>query len=273
LFGRITGWLLFTMDRRDRERARQNLHVIFQPNPLPKNAQDRILRSLFRHIATSAFETFILGRIVDGNLQDFLDIQNYEVLFKALDQGKGVLALTAHLGNWELLGRVGTRFGLDMGTVIKRQYNPYTDRWLKRLREKQGIKCFYNENGVQAHIGNHLKRNGVLGLLADAAYHNRPIFVPFFGVDSATTDGPAKLHLWYGSPIVFAFAVKQESGRYLLAFDGPYCFEGEKGDLRTRCTSIMAEVNRRYEGLIQKYPDQWFAMLTPRWEPRPEDFQ
>lgn len=272
-FGRIAGTLAFYLNRRDKGRAYDNLDIIFAENPLSGEEKDRIIKKLFMNIASGVFEYFKIGSITEKNYLQFVRIENYEAIDRALDEKKGVLAITAHIGNWELLGSVGAKLRGNVGTIIKRQYNPYTDKWLKNIRERKGrVKCFYDESSIMIHIAKHLKQNGILAILADTSSHYKPIFVPFFGVQSATADGPAKLHLWYEAPIVLSFCVKQGDGKYLLSFDGPHHFK-KSGDFKKDREVIMTWINQKYEELIRKYPDQWFSILTPRWEPRPEDFK
>lgn len=265
-FGFLAGALLFRLDKRDRRWAYHNLDIIFKEPPLLQFEKDRIVRALFVNVAKLAFEYLQLGKLKAENLPAFLQVENHKVVDEALREEKGVLIITAHLGNWEYLGVLGSRLGYNVATVLKRQHNPYTDRWLTKIRRKKGgVQCFYHGNGLTHRIAIHLKQNGVLAILADQRQISRPLIAPFFGVPSATADGVAKLHLWYESPIIFAFSVKQPDGTYLHQFDGPYHFE-RSGDLKKDCLEIMTFVNRKYEAMIRKHPEQWFSLLTPRWE-------
>jgi Kdo2-lipid IVA lauroyltransferase/acyltransferase len=263
--GRLCGLAAFYFDRRDKRQACYNLDVIYADNPLSEGEKHRIVKRLFINVGIGAFEYLKIGDLQAENCEDFVHIGDYSPLVRAIEEGKGVLAVTAHLGNWEYLGSVVAKMGLNVGAVIKRQHNPYTDRWLTDFREKKGkVKCFYNESSVVVHIASHLRRNGILAFLADQREISKPILVPFFGVPCGTYDGPAKLHIWYEAPIVFASAARQNDGKYLLSVEGPYHFE-RSGNLDHDCRRIMTWVNSQYEEMIRKYPDQWFSLLTPRW--------
>ena len=274
-FGFFAGAILFRLSRKDKKWAYDNLDIIFKEPPLLQFEKDRIVRKLFANITKLAFEYLHLGRLKPENLAEFLQIENHKVVDEALCEKKGLLIITAHLGNWEYLGVLGSILGYNVATVLKRQHNPYTDRWLTKIREgKSGVKCFYHGKGLNHSIGVHLKENGILALLVDQRDISSSLIVPFFGVPSLTANGPAKLHLWYESPIVFAFSVKQDDGKYLLSFDGPHHFK-KSGDFKKDCLDIMTSINSRYEGIIKEYPDQWLSLLTPRWkgnpQPRPLD--
>lgn len=262
----IGGALLFRLDRRDRKRAYRNLDIILDGPRIPLLEKDRILKALFINIVTGALEYLRLDRITRRNFRDFVQIDNYEAIDSALEKGKGVLAISAHVGNWEYLGTVSAKLGYPLSVVLKRQHNPYTDRWLRNIREQQGgFKCLYHGKGLGQRISAHIKQNGILAILADQRDVAGSLMAPFFGIPSSTSDGPARLHLWYESPIVFAFSIKQPNGKYLLQFEGPYHFAGS-GDHRKDCIHIMTFINQKYENVIRKYPDQWLSLLTPRWE-------
>jgi len=264
--GVLSGRILFRLDRKDRKRAYHNLDIMFSEAPLSPFEKSRIVKRLLENIAALAFEYLQLDRIYAENLAVFVKSDNHNAVVEALGEKRGVLIVTAHLGNWEYLGVLGSRLGYPVATILKRQHNPYTDRWLAKIREKKGgFKCFYPGRGLSYRIGVHLKRNGILALLADQRDISSPLIVPFFGKPGQTADGPARLHLWYESPIVFAFSIRQPDGTYLLEFDGPHRFSGS-ADRKADCVRIMTFINQKYEAMVRKYPEQWLSLLTPRWE-------
>ncbi len=268
------GLFLFRLSRKAREQAAQNLDIIYAQEPLSAPEKERIIKRLFINMAVSAFEYLKLGDITALNHQKFLQFENSKAFELAFREGKGVLAVSAHMGNWEILGSIGAKLGYPIGAVIHRQLNPYTDRWLKRIREEKGnVTCFYDEVSQMRRVVRHLKNQGVLAILADETFPISPVFVPFFGRLAATPDGPAKLHLRYGIPLVICFAIKEHDGKYRLAFEGPCHFE-KSGDAKKDCETIMTWINSRYESAIRSYPEQWFSLLTPRWKRnRREDFK
>jgi len=269
--GCLAGTLAFHFNRKDKGWAYDNLDVIYADRPPSLEEKRRIARKLFINLAVGAVEFAKLKDIGASNHEDFIHVENRDALNRALEKGKGVLAVTAHMGNWEILGKMVAETGADVGVVLKHQHNPYTDRWIRGLREKHGkVKGFYNDPSVLVRIGRHLKRNGILALLADQRDVAVPMVIPFFGKPCSATDGPARLHLWFGSPIVLCFSIKQEDGKYLLYGDGPHHFEAS-GDAERDCLRIMSWIYRRYEEVVRKHPDQWLSLLTPRWEGCPPE--
>lgn len=265
--------LFFRIDNKNKKWAYENLKIIFSDNPLSPQEADEIVQRVYKNLARGGFEYFKLWQINAKNFERYAFYENYHYVEESLAKGKGVIVVTCHLGNWEYLGSISAKRGLNLAVIINRQFNPFTDAWLRIIREKWGrTKCFYNEVGDMKGIVRHLHHNGTVGILADQTYYFKPIFVPFFGRQSATADGPAKLHLRYGAPIVMAFSIREPDGRYRFTFEAPY-YHPKSHDIEKDAQDVMTYINSRYEEYIRRYPDQWFSLLHPRWErTKPEDF-
>ncbi len=272
--GRGLARLIFRIDKKNKYWAYENLKIIFGEGTMSKQEQDALIKKTYQFIVRGAIEFLKIGFITPKNYEKYAYYENYESYEKALKLGKGAIIVTAHMGNWEYFGSIPAKLGVDLGAVINRQFNPYTDDWLRRIREKQGkIKCFYNSIPDLAKISRHLKAGGTIAMLLDQTYYFKPIFVPFFGRTAATADGPAKLHLKYGAPLIIAMSIMQPDGRYKMMFEEPKIFE-KSGDPEADHKKIMTWINSRYEEYIRQYPEQWFSLLHPRWErTKAEDFE
>ncbi|OHD54147.1 MAG: hypothetical protein A2Y33_10570 [Spirochaetes bacterium GWF1_51_8] len=271
---RFLGWIFFHVNTRDKKWAYMNLGIIYKDNPLSKEEQDKIVRQLYRNIVRFGLEYLKLGQITAKNYQKFARFDNFEAVMNTQATGKGGIVMTLHLGNWEYMGSVAAKIGCNLAVIINRQFNPYTDLWLKRLREKKGkVKCFYNEIADTKGLAKHLRGGGTIALVADQTFYFQPIFVPFFGMPSATANGPAKLHTKFGSPIVMGHCYRDTDDKYVFKFEDPWTYT-PTGDQEKDNAAIMTYINSRYEEYIRKYPEQWFSLLHPRWEKtRPEDFE
>ena len=272
-FSRALGWLLFQLDARDKKWADMNLDIIFKDNPPTKAQREAIVREVFRNVARLAVEYLKVGKVTAENYAKYAEFVNFEALDKALEKKKGVLVVTLHMGNWEWMGSIPAKLGYDLAVIINRQFNPYTDKWMKNIREKKGkIKSFYNEISEMKSIYRHLKNNGVVALLADQTYYFKPIMVPFFGIACGTADGPAKMHLKFGAPIVMCHSILEKDGRYRFIFEEPMMFEATDNP-DADYQRIMTWINGRYETYIREHPEQWFSLLHGRWErTKIEDF-
>ena len=263
---RLAGRLLFLAAPKARRQACENLDVIFGVGALSPEEKSRIVRNLFIHLASSALEYLKIGELTLENYHRFIHVENPEARERVrgiLEEGKGMIAVTAHVGNWEFMARAAALEGFSVAAVIHRQLNPYTDRWLANIRRyRASVEAFYDDpRGLKRTI-HHLKNNGLLALVADEARASNPLRIPFFGRLASVADGPAKLHLRYGSPLVFLFCPRGADGRYILSFDGPYRFESQ-GDRRKDRLEVMKFIFSKYEDIIRKHPDQWFCLPSP----------
>jgi KDO2-lipid IV(A) lauroyltransferase len=266
-------FLIYLLDKKNKKIAEYNFRIVFKDKPLTETEKEKLLKKLYENLTIYAVEYLKLWIINKKNYHKFVEFENYEYVDEALSLGKGLIVVTAHIGNWEYLGSVPAKLGKNLAVIINRQFNPYTDWWLRVIREKCGkIKCFYNEVGDLSKIVRHLRNGGIIGTLADQTYYFQPIFVPFFGMPSATADGPAKLHIRYKAPLMMAFAIRQKNGKYLLKFSKYVFFETSK-DIDKDCERIMSWINSEYEKIILEYPEQWFSFFHHRWErTKPEHF-
>lgn len=273
VLSRFFGWFLFHFDRRDREVAYRNFPVIYSDNPPSRPEQDALLREVFRGVARVGLELLKIRDLRADNYAKFCRMEGYENVDKALAKGKGLIVITAHLGNWEFLGSLPAKMGRNVVAIINRQFNPYTDRWIKDIRENKGkLRNLYNEIGDLTKIIKHLRSGGIVAIVADQTYYFKPIFVPFFGRTAATADGPARLHLKFGAPIIMAFGIRQPDGKYVLTYEEPKEFE-PTGNMEEDCKTVMTWVNAQFERMILRHPDQWFSLLHGRWDrSKPEDF-
>ncbi len=267
IFSIVAGTVGFHLDRRDRKWAYRNLDIIYADNPLDKKEKDRIVKELFINIATGAFDFSKLNEVTPNNFDQFFYYGNFQVIGQALSQGKGAIAVSAHFGNWEYYGSIAAKYMNNITAVIQRQFNPFTDSYLTWIREKRGnIRCLYQDRpSMYQEIGRELRENRILVFLADQRQYRKPILVPFFGRPAETSDGVAILHLWYGAPIVLAFSEIQPDGKQILRLDGPYNFK-PGGSPQEDCQEIMSFIHGKFEKVISRHPEQWFSLLTPRWE-------
>jgi len=271
--GKLIGKLLYHLSKNYRKIGMENLDIVFAEHPLSEEKKISILKTLYINVAQGMVEYLKIGSLNAKNFDRFVEFENLDGLNKALSKGKGLLVVTLHMGNWEYMGSVAAKMGFKVGAVINRQFNPYTDAWLRWIREKKGqIACFYNEVKDLRKLNRHLKKGGIVAMLADQTYYFKPIFVPFFNHTAATAEGPARFHLKYGSPIIMAYSYKMKDGRYHVVFENPLEFESSD-DTEKDVAEIMTLINHRYEGYIREHPEQWFSLLHPRWEKTcPEDF-
>ncbi len=264
--GRAGARLAYVVLRRDRRRMRRNLRAAFPEET--ERARDAIARGVFLNAARHGVHVLLAqrrGHVCDeGGLPSRADWD--ELRAKFLE--KGAIALTAHLGAWEVLGcGVAQDAPGRLGVFAHRlRFAPAND-WIERMRGRFGIKIFYIDAPIISAV-RYLKQKNTLGILPDQDLKRMPgIFVPFFGRPAWTPVGPAALALASGIPVFCTYLI-WEGDRFRLLCEGPLPVpaSGNRDDDIRILTETWTGVLER---VIRTYPDQW-VWFHRRWRTTPE---
>ncbi|MFQ6674311.1 MAG: lysophospholipid acyltransferase family protein [Fidelibacterota bacterium] len=221
---------------------------------------DRLLKRVYGHFCQTFIDALRLEALDFGNL---LVVENRACLDEALSEGKGVILLSGHLGNWELIPVWFARNGYDFHPVVQRQKNKGANRFFMDLRRRTGTFPVYLN--VSAHeMIRILRQRKILALLSDQDAHRKGVFVKFFGRPASTPKGLAIFHLKTKSPIILAHCHHSGNRTYRLAFER-ISTDVRDGDpvtvITQRFTSLL-------ETQIRKYPEQYF-WFHKRWKTQP----
>jgi KDO2-lipid IV(A) lauroyltransferase len=187
---------------------------------------------------------------------------------KALASGKGVLFVSGHFANWEILPFVATQQGYEGGEVYRPLNNPYVDRWMVRQRMKNGTpdQIAKGAQGTR-RIFTLLRAGKGIFLLVDQKT-NEGVPAPFFGRDAMTTPAPAALALKLGALVVPAYNERLKGSRFRVTLHPPVEFT-PTGDNERDTLALTVKINERIEELVRQRPSQWL-WIHRRW-PKPGD--
>ena len=268
LLGRPLAYAAYLVDRKRRSIAKENLRNAYGDELSGSQIQEIIRRS-YLHLTSVGIDFIKLPRIVNrNNWRNYFEVEGLDFAKKAREKGKGIIFVSAHVGNWEVLGcAMEFLFHQPVHSIAKHMENPFNDRFFTQLREDGGQKIIFTENASRA-ILRVLKSNQLLGILIDQNVRENNIFVDFFGRQAATTRSAATLALKTGAPVIMLFARRLEGGyRFKVTLSEPVQTEKtgnlEKDifNLTQRCTSII-------EARIRKHPHEWL-WVHRRWKGRP----
>ncbi|MEZ5391702.1 MAG: lysophospholipid acyltransferase family protein [Bryobacterales bacterium] len=258
--------LLYRVTKRWRAIAERNLEIAFPD--VPQARRQEILRGSYDNLGRVILALARLPRLNAANIGEWIDYDGFEYFEQAKRAGKGVLFLTAHLGNWELSSAAHALYGNPMHVMVRPLDNPLLDRLVQRRRELFGNHPIAKRDAARDVI-RALRANEAVGILADQnAAGDDGVFVDFFGTQASATRGVAQLAMRTGAAIIPGFAFWNEStGRYVLKFYAPIeprvRADREQNVLETtqRCQSAI-------ERTIRERPEQWLWMHR-RWKRRP----
>ena len=269
--GRFLGLIFYKIDKKHRKHTLNNLKIAFPTKT--ENELTDIAIKFYKNLGMVFVEIFRLNKYKESNVDDFVESDFDHI--KNIYGEQGILLLTAHFGNWELLAKT---FGLKgyKGNVLARPLdNPYIEKILYDLRTASGNKVIYNRENAVKNIIKALNEKEIVGFLPDENASKRiGVFVDFFGVKACTMPGMANIAAKTKLPVIPAFIVriKGKGGNYSkhrLIIEPPLDIK-YTGDRKTDTMNILKLFNEKIEDIIKQYPEQWF-WIHNRWKTRPDD--
>jgi len=177
---------------------------------------------------------------------------------------KGLIAMTAHFSNWELLAQFLAKHGLDMLVVGREGNNKLIEQNITTpLRRKNGNDTVYKHKAMMAMF-KKLKQGGNVGILIDQkAGHKNSVVVDFMGHRAETTTAVAMLQVKFDALVVPFFVARVSDGKYKFIMKEP--IDKVCDDDTTECLEkLTLKYNEVMGEVIDEYPSQWFWMHN-RW--------
>jgi lauroyl/myristoyl acyltransferase len=247
---------------RDRRQVSGNLRAIF---PDKSDAQIRDIQiEIFRNFAKYLVDFFRFSKLDAQYIKRNIKLENVDYLDMALSRGKGVIALSAHLGNWELGAAVLALLGYHFWAVALVHKCKKINDFFNFQRERKGVGVIPLGKAVRQCL-ELLRKNEVVALVGDRDFSERGMVVDFFNKPTFFPPGAAAFYLKTGAPIVPVFMLRNKDDTFTLKVERPieYCPCGEKN-------KDMLELMNRYkqiiEDYIRRYPCQWY-MFRRFWIP------
>ncbi len=263
LFARL-GDLGFLLTRNRQRTYFYNLRRVLgaQATPAEVNA---MAHQGYQNLLKNYFDLFRAHRLTRDELQAQLaGVQGFEYLERAVRQGKGVVAGTAHFGNFDLVMQVTAAYLQTEIVAAHERLRPESlFRYVAALRHSQGIEMVAVDRAPRAII-KALRAGHVAGLAFDRDITRTGPRVNFFGAPAQLPDGAVQLSLKYGAPVIIGFAVRQRDNRCFVYIEPPIQFE-KSGDDKKDIRAGVQRIANILEKYIRRYPDQWL-MFQKIWE-------
>ncbi|MFC1829680.1 lysophospholipid acyltransferase family protein, partial [Thermodesulfobacteriota bacterium] len=206
--GNRLGHLLFLVDKRHRNIAIENLTHAFGDEKGPIEIR-RLAKSVFMNIAQVIFEVGWSLCLDEERLFKHFELEGVSNLKAAYDKGRGVLALTAHFGNWELLTVAGAMSGYPLAVLYRPLDFKPLDRFFVTLRTRFGGKMIPQKRALREVLRSLKKRETVALLMDQNVDWYEGVFVDFMGRRACTNKGLALIALKSEAPVVPVFMVRQ----------------------------------------------------------------
>jgi KDO2-lipid IV(A) lauroyltransferase len=260
--GRALGAGAYALLGRDRRLAFAHVAAAF-PELRPA-ACAALVQASFRHAGQSFAELALWPRL--ARRSGWIEVSGREAVEAALAGGCGAIAVTGHVGNWELLAAAMAReYPL---TVVARRVNDVRfDALIVRFRRAAGVEILVRDDAhFLSGVRDALGRNRIVALLIDQDTRGAGVWVPFFGRPARTPPGAAVLALRLRVPLLTAFIERQDDGRHRVRI-APVAVPAAGG--RGRARDLTALLTAAIEAQIRRAPEQW-VWWHERWRRQPD---
>ncbi len=246
--------LQFRFSKKDREVVLDNLRAVLKTDD--EAVYRRVGKEVFINFAKYLVDFFRFSKLDKNYIASNVKFVGKDNLDKALRRGKGVIALTAHLGNYELGGAIVALCGYPFNAVALDHQNKLVNNFFIRQRQVAKINVIAMGAALKKCY-KCLTRGEVLALLGDRDFTNHGIRVKFFGRDTSIPKGPAVLSLRTGALIVPTFIIRTPDDTFQFTFEKPISYN-TTDDFEDDVRRIIESYLKVIEEHVRKYPSQWF---------------
>ncbi|MCR4416981.1 MAG: lysophospholipid acyltransferase family protein [Ignavibacteria bacterium] len=238
----------------------KNLKIAFPD--LNENETKRIAKKTYQNLFIVLIEILYLPFLEKVEIENLINIKNPELIHKALSLNKGLIFVSAHFGNWEILAlSAALRLKTQFSIVTKPLRNPFVDNFINSWRTKFGNKVVPLGLSVK-NIFKELLEKKIIALLADQRASQNSLELNFFNKLTHVYEGPAVLSIKTGAPLIFAVAIRQSDFTYTVELHEiePPDQENDQEKIKTMSEKYISLL----EDYIRMYPEQWLWFHN-RW--------
>ncbi len=263
---RVLGDILYFLDRKHRQRCLANLQRSFPELSEPQRR--RLARQSMREIFMLGMEVLFTTRLIRLNTWSrYLRFENFQPVIQLLLRGQGVILLTAHYGNFEVLNYAMSVLGFPNVGIARPLDNPYISQWLFGLRQMHGGRIIAKK-GATDEVVQVMEQKAAVGFVADQNAGAKGVFVDFFGRKASTYKSIGLLAMQYQVPVVIGSARRvNDRFEFVIGVQDiiqPADWSNEDNPLHY----ITQRYTKAIEDFIRIDPGQYWWMHR-RWKSRP----
>lgn len=256
----VGGRMGYWFDSRSRRIGLANLDVAFGESKTPAEKK-RILKESFVTMARTLIDTFWFAHNPAERLEKYVEIDDSSLVFF---EDKAHICITAHFGNWEIIGQMSGHKGRPLNSIATPVKNEIVNKHFIRAREATG-QIIIPRAGALRKLLVVLRKKGKTAFLADqnTRVTDGGIWVDFFGLPVQVTAAPALLSCRTGTDILMGFCIPLPGGHYRIystnTFNAPQDTDKETIQHLTEKITVATEEE------IRKRPQYWLWMYK-RWK-------
>jgi Kdo2-lipid IVA lauroyltransferase/acyltransferase len=265
---KILGSIVYAIDRKHRDRALANLRRSFPD--LTESQREAIARQSVQHLLMFTVDMLFTTRLIRlDTWRKYVELRDFRrTLELLLQRDRGLILLTGHYGNWEILGYVLATLGFGTLSVARPLDNPYINDYVLGVRERQGQKII-GKRGATAEITTALARSQTVGFIADQNAGSKGVFVDFFGRKASTYKSIGLLAMEYQVPVVIGYARRLEDRFRFEVAAQDIIYPDDWRDQPDPLRYITQRYTRAIEDFVRADPSQ-YLWVHRRWKSRPK---
>ncbi|WP_333655743.1 lysophospholipid acyltransferase family protein [Dissulfurispira sp.] len=222
-----------------------------------------IARETFKNLGRSFAEIIKIYCGLGKSIIDNVEVRGVAHYMKAKSKDKGVIFITGHCGNWELMALA---FGVkvdNVSVVARTQNNPYLNRLVENIRAKYGNNVIYKKGALKGMLS-ELKKNRGIGILMDqAVLKDEGYVIDFLGRPAWTTKMPALMARKTGAAVVPIF-INRNGDKHIINI-----YPEVNLSIEDDTEKAIIEDTERFSGYIENYikehPTEWL-WTHKRWK-------
>ena len=238
----------------------------------PELSHDQVrelARQSYAHLGRTFVESALFDKLGKQGVLDIADeVDGWHHVDEAMAQGKGIVFVTGHIGNWELAGAYVAARGVPVDAIARGMANPLTDEYVTRVREATGMVIVHDSEAVKRAPRSLRAGRGVAFIADQGVLGLASTFVPFFGRPAKTPRGAAVFALRFEVPVIFVVALRKPNGRFRVVVER---IEAKRtANMDRDVDAIVATFTEHLEKWVRVVPAQYFWQHR-RWRRQPPD--
>jgi len=261
----------FMLVKRMRKLSLESLSIAFGREK-SREELEQIIHKCFYNLGRGAIE-LVYFTAHDHMIKEKLSFTpgSRELLDAALKEGKGVIGVTAHFGNFPLMFLYLALSGYKTNVIIRPGRDEVIEKRFQDTRNRLGLNTIYSyprQTCVKRSI-NALREKELLCIPLDQNFGTGGVFVDFFGRKAATATGPVVFAMRTGAVLMPIFTARGKDDEHIIMVEPHFHIEHKATDEETVEFNV-AKITKIIERYVRQYPHEW-GWMHRRWKSKPKE--
>ncbi|MCM8778502.1 MAG: mitochondrial fission ELM1 family protein [Candidatus Omnitrophica bacterium] len=253
------GSLFYYLLSRKAKLAYLNLKLAFG-DKISLEKRKIMVKEVFRNLAMNLVEFLYFPRINEKYVKKYIKISGEEKIKQVLKRGRGLIFLTAHLGNWEFLSLVAQVKGYPLVVLAREQKPKRLNSLLNQYRTRLGARLVIRGSWMREILGS-LRENRIVGILGDQKSGKGGVLVGLFSRLAWSPKGVFDLASHTQAGVLPVFIIREKGPYHRIEI-------GEEMFLTESSQEFLKNFHLLLEEYVRKYPSQWL-WFHRRWKASP----